>query len=325
MPIHDVVSWILDEDLPQLHKMLLLMIVRHTDTTVTQPTWLKLLKVNKNVFDTCLQSLCSQELINKVNSQLVLSYNGELFRVTTPDVTVRTHTPVRKAKTLAERARHKLEMLRISGFVGVDLQIYKLATDYDKLVLKYTNKRKVSLPPNPPHAKKSSNWTYFKRLHELLVLNKYNTQLFLETQFQALSNDKLSKNFGTVFPYPSMLSSAWAVRNYVDQVKQHVETETVATLLSNEYDLVREVLQSSHTIVNQMTEANTELSELQCLLMLQDNLSPLYLALNKTFLAFFNKHDLDLPEDLSKTLARLSSDKDYKAAVIKIHKELFSE
>lgn len=314
----EYVKWALSTNIASTQKEILLQTARHHDQELSVEAWCKMLSTHTQLFESQIQKLQEGGYLVIHDGHITASYNGFAYTVVTHNP-IRTAEVVRKAKTLTDKARNTLELMRLSSFVGDDLKIFDLALLYDQIALKHTGKERRSIPPAPRVAKKSANWGYFKKLHNMLVLNGFHPRVYLESQFLAL---KKAKGMGTVTPYPSMLYSSWAIKNYVDNVKQSLETEMSDTVIKSEGDLVREVLQSSMTIVHQMRDYNQELTELQCLLISQDSLSPIYLAIHSGFLSKLSKTMQDIPEDVGRVLVRFDRDTQYKKMVIKTYKEL---
>ena len=111
-----------------------------------------------------------------------------------------------------------------------------------------------------------------------------------------------------------MLYSSWAITNYKQYAKTHVQ-KGMTTFYDSEEDVIFEVMKSSHAIVSQTMTANPEVSELQALLLVLDSLSPLYLAFSKPYLRLISSSKGELSEDLGHVLSRLQNDSKYKRMV----------
>lgn len=267
-----------------------------------------------------IKALIDKHYITRDNQALTCVYNNQSITCTLLDI---NFGPVRKARPAVldsvTKARQKLDQLRMVGFVGIDGLIAKLSRDYDHMLVKFGGKNARSLPPNHQQALKSKNWIHFKRLYNLLVSRQFATEPYLETQFKALRGT--GKN-GLVFPYPAMLYSTWAINNYTSEVQERQVRGVSEDQFRDECEIIRDSFQSTHDIVVQLRTTWPELTKLQALLMSQDNLSPVYLAMCQDYLKFIVKFQQELPEDIARVLLRFESNKEFKAKVQQIFNEV---
>jgi hypothetical protein len=308
-------NYILSEQITNVQKLILFSLRELDGQELKIQDMAHLLGITPHRLTENLTTLSTNNII-KYNGMITFSTCNESFSVTLKDAPTNC---TRKAHTSVTKARYKLEMMRLSGFVGTEIHIFNLSQEYDRLVLKHTGVSRLSLPPVPTKAKTTTNWTAFKKLYDMLVLNKFPLSKYMDVQFKALASNK---KFGSVVPYPSMLYSTWAINNYVTHVKESLYTETVDTFVSTEESLTREVLQSSISIIHQIMESNPGLPELEAVLICQDSISPVFLALNKHFLKFLNQTEQEIPDDVGRVLVRFDKDKKYKTQVYETYKEL---
>lgn len=267
-----------------------------------------------------IQTLIESGFISREGQQLTCHYNQQTSFCYIEDL---TFGPIRKARPAVldsvTKAREKLNELRMIGFVGVDGLIAKLAREYDQLMIKYVNSSDFSLPPNFQRAIKSKNWIHFKRLHQLLTDRQFPSTLYLESQFKAMQSNKQA---GKAHPYPGMLYSTWAINNYLTLVKDSQCRETSENLFMTEDSVIRQVLVSSFGIVRQLMSSNPELSQLQSILLSQDSVSPLFLALQPEYLKFMLKYEQETSDEVLRILLRFEKSPDFKKTAKIIFDEL---
>lgn len=309
---------IFDQDIKPNHKLILIALSK-CDGLTYDTSWLasKLAMANSTLVR-LMQELINSKNITIISKEVVFIYNEEESRSIWKDCTIgRTRKP-KSAKSVV-KAREKLEELRMIGFVGVDSLIARLGREYDRLMLKYTGSTSYSIPPNFFRATRSINWIHFKRLHNLLSERQFPSVPFIESQFRAMKHNSKA---GKVYPYPAMLYSTWAINNYLTDVKDSIAREVSEDMFLEEIEVIRTVLESSLGIVNQLRQANDGISNLQAILLAQDSLSPVYLAVNKDYLKHLVTYEQEAPEDITRLLTRFERDPSFKRLVVKIISEL---
>ena len=308
----DTINWVLYERITLAAKTVILYTINNHGNTISYVDLLKITCYGEGQMNNMLNELVKSGLIQFNGKSLEFSYKEEVYCLNIQERKAAPNKLKRRAKTNTDKARQKLEQMRFTCFVGNDLEIYKLSLAYDKLFAKSTGKVKTILPPVPRYAKKTRNWSCFQRVQGIITSYGFNPQLYLEAQFKALSKGK--EKFGIVCPYPNMLYSSWAIANYKQYAKTHVQ-QGLTTFYDSEEDIIFEVMKSSHAIVRQTMEFNPEVSELQALLLVLDSLSPLYLAFSRPYLRLISSSKGELSEDLGHVLSRIQKDSKYKNMV----------
>lgn len=182
---------ILDPTIKPKHKMLLTAfscLEQFTSEELSRYTHIPTTTINN-----LTKEMMSEKLMMIANREIVFNYNGEEVRCRWTNCQVGLIRRPRSTDTIT-KAREKLEQMRLIGFVGDDIYVVRVSKEYDRLLLKYTGKSSVSIPPNFFRAIKSQHWIHFKRLHHLLIDRQFPTIPYLEAQFQAMrSNGKAGK------------------------------------------------------------------------------------------------------------------------------------
>ena len=307
----------------ETEKLFLLYIVFNDNTKVELKQLIGKLCSSVPKFNQVTAELQNKSIISVSADVFYYNLQNRLYQLTVEGFKLKSKTLVRKPSTLVDVARDKLNELRTTSFVGKSAAIYQLSLNYDKLYNEYTGKSRTSLPPVWQHAKNTKTYTAFERTLQLIKDRQFNSLVYLKAQFEAMK--KHSKKFGLLYPYINMLYSQWAIDNYVWYVKSGVERGLTSNILTSEVDTLKNVIISSHNIFKNFQEANLELSKLQCLLMLQDNLSPVYLCCSKTFLHHITETDQELSSDIKTVLDRMGNNKEYRVKIKTVYKGIVDD
>lgn len=223
----------------------------------------------------------------------------------------------RKAVTKTDLARRKLESMRLVGFVGSDLHVYQLSKEYDALYKIYYNKNIQTLPPNSIMAKSNVNWKSFKTTYEKIIINKYNSRIYLKSQFEAIKYSKFN-----IPLFPSMLASTWAEKNYAYYASKIIDNGMSIYATKSETQLLTEVMESSYNTISSLMEANKELSLLEAIMISLDSLSPVYLVCVTEYIKFINETEQSFPDGVVLILQKFERDTKYKTLIFNIYNQV---
>ena len=309
--------WVLDQQLSPTQKLLLCAIILHNNKTVGNKRFAQFTGALEMHVHNALEKLTDDKLIAWIGNAIVFTINNNIYKVINDDYT--ETSAVKKDNPVLDKARAKLEQMRMVGFVGEETAIFKFSLEYDKLCTQYMGKSRTSMPPAPRAAKASKNWECFKSAFNIVKDRQFNPILYLKAQFEVFAE---KKHFGIMVPYPSMLSSKWAIGNYVNYIKTNISVGEDYKLLMTEEDTILETMKASHTLVQHVVQANPELSLQQCLMLSCDSLSPAYLACSKEYLQVVNSSEQPLDEDLVRLLVRFKNNPTYRDTVKRIYQEV---
>lgn len=314
------IHWVLEQKLSPTQKLLLCAIIIHNNKAVGNKRFAQFTGAPELVVHNCLEKLTKDKLIAWIGNAIVFTINNNIYKVTNEDYEDEV-VVAKKENPILDKARAKLEQMRMVGFVGEETAIFRFSLEYDKLFTQYMGKSRTSMPPAPRAAKASKNWSHFKNAFNIVKDRQFNPILYLKAQFEAFAD---KKHFGMMIPYPSMLASKWAIENYVNYIKANMVVGEDYKLLMSEEDTIKETMKASHVLVQHIVQANPELSLQQCLMLSCDSLSPVYLACSKEYLQIANASEQPLDEDLVRLLVRFKNNITYRDTVKRIYQEVIS-
>lgn len=315
----EIINWIFEEKLTLSQKVLLTYVVINTDKTVSIKDFANAAGLSTVELSTSLHLLATKGYLEYKNPLVKLPYKDTLYKVI---LSLETKPAIikRKAHTKSDKARRKLENMRLTGFVGQELYIFAYSLEFDKLYVRYFKRTRVSLPPNSKLAKNSKNWWAFKSFYEFILRRGYNFQIYLKACFEAATTGKFK-----IPLYPVMLCSKWAENKYLNYAKNIMDSGMEEYAIKTETQLIYEVLKSSHILVTQFLKANSGTNRLQAILLAVDSISPLYLVNSKEYLKFINDTEQEYPEEVLKVLERYEKDSDYMNLTRNIFKKVIEE